>query len=359
MRTVLRRGLAVVIVLLLAAACGVETVVPPTTSNGVTTTSNGVTTTTSPPSHPIPPVDVSATPSGWVPVDYGNAQVSVPPTFDVVYSTSAPCQIQMPAGTAFVGAPVKFNMCFGTRTSFEYPTVVSIVEAFESNIPLAGRHQIVNGITVIRSPGRVRVEENLTLYATAYVVPSLGVKVTVGGQLGQRILDTLTSSPRAEALASGSAPPIPSSWHIVTFDGLSFSVPKSWPITRTSYNLGIGKPCSTPGVALLSPPRVTLSTDQRVSGISCPLEMPTPQVPHDGVQVDERGQLPPHIVWPYSRFCLLVAGDVYACPLGTYPYSIRVLGVKVPGRTTPLTVSIGLARNGMIARTILYSLKAG
>jgi hypothetical protein len=35
-----------------------------------------------------------------------------------------------------------------------------------------------------------------------------------------------------------------------------------------------------------------------------------------------------------------------------------VLKVTVPGRTMPVVVSIGLAGNGMVARTILYSLRA-
>ncbi|MGA3354583.1 MAG: hypothetical protein ABSD85_15580 [Acidimicrobiales bacterium] len=34
------------------------------------------------------------------------------------------------------------------------------------------------------------------------------------------------------------------------------------------------------------------------------------------------------------------------------------LKVTVPGRSKPVYVSIGLAGNGMVARTILYSLRA-
>jgi len=39
---------------------------------------------TAPPTK-LPVVDLSATPAGWVPVAYGDAQVSVPPSFPVVY----------------------------------------------------------------------------------------------------------------------------------------------------------------------------------------------------------------------------------------------------------------------------------
>ena len=41
------------------------------------------------PRTPLPVVDTAATPKGWVPVDYGDAQVSVPASFSVVYSGRA------------------------------------------------------------------------------------------------------------------------------------------------------------------------------------------------------------------------------------------------------------------------------
>ena len=46
-----------------------------------------------------------------------------------------------------------------------------------------------------------------------------------------------------------------------------------------------------------------------------------------------------------------------ACPATAPDYSILVLRVTVPGRTKPVFVSIGLAWNGMVARTILHSLR--
>ena len=45
-------------------------------------------------------------------------------------------------------------------------------------------------------------------------------------------------------------------------------------------------------------------------------------------------------------------------PRSSPDYSILVLRVTVPGRSKPVFVSIGLAGNGVIARTILYSLRA-
>jgi hypothetical protein len=51
---------------------------------------------------------------------------------------------------------------------------------------------------------------------------------------------------------------------------------------------------------------------------------------------------------------------LHACLAGgtSYLYSILVLKVVVPGRSKPVYVSIGLAGSGMVARTILYSLRA-
>jgi hypothetical protein len=59
----------------------------------------------------------------------------------------------------------------------------------------------------------------------------------------------------------------------------------------------------------------------------------------------------------FSKHCLNLHG-LTACPATSPSYSILVLRVTVPGRKNPVYVSIGLAGNGMIARTILYSLRA-
>ena len=65
---------------------------------------------------------------------------------------------------------------------------------------------------------------------------------------------------------------------------------------------------------------------------------------------DVRAESRPH---PAGR-----ASGVSACPATSPPYSILVLKVTVPGHKQPVYVSIGLAGNGMVARTILYSLRA-
>jgi hypothetical protein len=207
---------------------------------------------------------------------------------------------------------------------------------------------ILNGLRVYLGPN------DLTLFS--YYVPDLGVEVIANGHMARRIIDTLTSSPRTEALAPGPAPPIPTAWHTVAFEGMSVSSPRSWPVTRTSNGLGIGNVCATTlGVALNSQ-AVVLSTDLHQQFLPCPLELPRPQLPNEGLQVDAGSnlELPPGLA--FSTHCLDLHG-LTACPATTPAYSILILRVTVPGHTGPLSVSIGLAGNGMTARTVLHSLR--
>jgi hypothetical protein len=209
---------------------------------------------------------------------------------------------------------------------------------------------VVNGMVVWDLAGRPSATQGW------YMIPALGVTVQAEGPLARRILATITSSPRAEALAPGSASPIPSSWHTVTFEGLSFAAPRSWSVRRTSEGLGIGNVCATAlGVALSQ--GIVLSTDLHQQFLPCPLELPRPQPPTDGVQIDAGTHLELPSGLAFSTNCLDLHG-LTACPAITPAYSILILRVTVPGRTEPLLVSIGLAGNGMTARTILRSLKA-
>ncbi len=103
---------------------------------------------------------------------------------------------------------------------------------------------------------------------------------------------------------------------------------------------------------------VTLSTDARPYPVLfCPYIPQTAQPPKDGVQVDSGLRNEPQVALSFLTHCLKVHG-LTACPATSPAYSILVLKVTVPGRTKPVLVSIGLAGNGMVARTILYSLRA-
>ena len=119
------------------------------------------------------------------------------------------------------------------------------------------------------------------------------------------------SSPRVKALAPSPAPSVPPSWRFLSFAGLRFSVPANWPVERTeTWNL-----CGP--VDIVSAQGVTLDTDKTFLALPCPAPLPFPVMPSDGMRVDS----------------------------------------TVPGRAKPVFVSIGLAGSGMVARTILYSLR--
>jgi len=115
-----------------------------------------------------------------------------------------------------------------------------------------------------------------------------------------------------------------------------------------------------PGVAFpnLDAYGVTLDTDTHfLPSDACPAYPPLNQPPMNGVQVDSGSRLNFGVTLSFSTHCLRLLG-LKVCPATSPAYSILVLKVTVPGRHLPVYVSIGLAGNGMVARTILHSLRA-
>jgi hypothetical protein len=217
---------------------------------------------------------------------------------------------------------------------------------------------ILNGIPVYPLLFSGSMSPNPHIGRGGYYAPTLGAEVTAFGPMAGRVTDTLTRSPRAVVLAPGSSPVVPSSWRSATFQGLVFATPRSWPLVRTPLNYGIGQPCYTNG-AVFFEPRVVLSTDGLIAALKCAQPSAEPQNPQDGLQVDT-GSLPLterglHLA--FSKHCLDLHG-LTVCPATSPAYSILVLRVTVPGHSKPVYVSIGLAGNGMVARAILYSLRA-
>jgi hypothetical protein len=120
---------------------------------------------------------------------------------------------------------------------------------------------------------------------------------------------------------------------------------------------GLGAICLEQGIAFVGT-SVTLSTDARpVLLPPCPRMSPTPQPPENGVQVDSGLRTEPTVTLSLPAHCLVLHG-LTTCPASSPAYSILVLRVNVPGRDKPVFFSIGLAGNGMVARTILDSLRA-
>jgi hypothetical protein len=333
MATVRPRVLAVVVVALILGACtGQQTFVPTTTTVPSAT-------------KPLLAVDLLAAPTGLVPVAYGDAQLSVPASFSVVYpGENALCGSAGPRGALFV-APLP-----STQTGTGCPakargTLVSLVPARHVPAKYANETPIIlNGVPVYLGP-----TDNL-LSSYTYYAPALGVEVAADGPLARQVIDTLACSPRAEALALGTAPSVPASWHSVSFAGLRLSFPADWPVERTeTWNL-----CGPVQVAIAQ--GVALDTDKAFLALPCPAPLPFPVMPSDGVRVDGGAQGPTGS-FSAGGACLHVGG-LTVCPSSTPDYSVLLLRVAVPGRATPVFVSVGLAGNGMVARSILYSLRA-
>ena len=305
---------------------------------------------------PLPVVDLSATPKGWVPVAFGDAQISVPASWHVLYNSSV-CLLGSPGGDVYVNPSGGSCSAKGTPKGETTVTLVSVNSNQYQPPTSYGQRSVINGIPVYA----------LYLYGPAphardYLVPSLGVEIEVEGPLAGRVMNTLTRSPRTVALAPGSAPAIPSSWHSVTFAGQTFTAPQSWSVTRTSDNLGMGYPCTVPGVALVPKRGIVLSSDQQLAVYHCPSVSPLPLTPQNGIQVDAGSRTATQwtqqgVRLTFSTRCLSLHG-LTACSATSPAYSILVLRVTLPGRSKPVYVSIGLAGNGMVARTILYSLRA-
>ena len=293
-----------------------------------------------------PAADLSATPAGWVPVAFGDAQVSVPAAWWVLYD-SFPCPTGSPTGEVFVNPPPGGFAC-PLEIAPGPSTTVRFGPPTSPHSTVLGHPEVINGVFVYPYP---------TGPQSSYLAPSLGVEITVDGPLGQRVLHTLAWSPRSVVLAPGSSPPVPSQWHSVTFAGLRFSVPANWPITQTQVTPGLGAICRQQGVALAGT-TVTLTADRRrLLAVSCPRMSPTAQQPENGVQVDSGLRTEPTVTLSFSAHCLVLHG-LTACPATSPAFSIFVLRVNVPGRDKPVFFSIGLAGNGMVARTILDSLRA-
>jgi hypothetical protein len=228
------RALVLVIVALTLAAC---------TSSQTVATENppiAVPTTTK----PLLAVDLSATPTGWVPVAYGDAQVSVPATWWVRYNSG--CPTGSPRGEVLVTqelawCPVETADGQGPKTVVWLTLLVGLGSGY--------RHRsVINGFSVYDDVG-------------TYFVPSLHLQLGISGPLAQRVLRTLTRSPRAVALASGPAPSVPQSWRRVTSPVCASRS------RRTGQSLGprlrpaLGPYARLPAWRLLTPPPLSFSQE--------------------------------------------------------------------------------------------------
>jgi hypothetical protein len=333
---VLRRSVGLVAVALLAAAC---------TSGGPAakgTTTRVTTTTTSTLGGPPPVlVDQAVTPSGWVPVDYGDVQISVPSD----WYNGGICSSAHAAGWVYVGTESDAG-CSPPGGPEGVPVVYLGPESASSG-PMAAPQQAVNGIYFIQTAKAL--DDN------TYFLQALGVSLQLVGAQAQAVLNTVTYSPRAAILPAGTASFVPSSWRRVSFAGLSFSAPASWPRETTDL---FGGTCIQPGVMLFAP-RVTLSSDTSAFFSACPLILDPfgGRAASDGIQVDEIPSRATPTPSGLSTNCFHPHG-LTACPYAQPAFGILYLLVTGPGLAHGVMFEVGLAGSGAVARTIIGSLQA-
>jgi len=336
---------------------------------GCTSSQTARTTTTVPVrTKPFPAIDLSATPAGWVPIAYGDAQVSVPRTWRVSYEGPA-CGGPLP-GLLVVQLPKGPPWC-GPGSFPKGTTRPALPKSIVTLNPEVGTYHL--------PPSPSLVIHGIALYAlnrgatVRYLVPGLSVIITTTGSVGRLVLDTLSSSPRAVVMSEG-ALATPRSWSWYDFGGVRFAIPATWPTQRTNLfttcrsfvALGGRKVVTYSSQNIIIEPDnpvAELDTDRTRYTGSCVFGNFQEYAPGEGVQVDARvqvGQGPtfPNPVYRFTTSQCLSLHGLTACPAISLSYSILVLKVTVPGRNKPVFVSIGLAGNGVVARTILYSLKA-
>ena len=268
-------------------------------------------------------VDLAATPKGWVPVDYGNAQVSVPSSWT------------MGGDCGQSGAGLVLREEGRSNETWVCPNRDSgaVIDIYDDGAARPrGPMSIINGIKVYGSKG-------------VWEVPSLGVDVSATGPEVLRILHTLTHSPRGFLLAPGPALAVPPSWRTVGYAGISVDVPGTWDqLSMSSF------PCGGP--IYFGTPEVFLDAGGTSTGI-CPGDIPVFRE-NDGVLIAETRS---NGIPAKGAPCLRING-LSACPF-THSYGIVDFLVHVPHRPYPVFVEIGLAGNGMIGRTVLYSMRPG
>jgi hypothetical protein len=300
----------------------------------------------------LPVVDLSATPKGWVPVAYGDAQVSVPATWNVLFNL---CDSGSSVGDVYLNPGGGFCHAQGRPKGKTTITLLPVTDGeFQGSPSSQGQRSVINGISVYA----LYNYGHGPYVGTDYLVPSLGVEIATEGPLARRVVDTLTRSPRAVAIASGPAPAVPSSWRKLSFQGLAFAAPAEWPVEHTSTYYWFISQTMCPGVGSKHvTPLVVLSTDK--SSAFCLRTASSPPVPRDGLEISSEPRKPTvkALAPVFSTRCFYM-NDLRVCPATSPAYSILVLKVTVPGRSKPVIVSIGLAGNGTTARTILYSLRA-
>jgi hypothetical protein len=306
--------------------------------------STSTTTTTTAPS-----VAPSLTPKGWVPVDFGDLQISVPASWKLV----DPQVCSFGARDTVYVNQVKEAPCLGDASDGVFPpdngpsVALSVLRAMPSVEVVPADLITINGIHVLK----VGLLEYL----------ALGIGIHLVGRGTAAILRTLTYSPRDVALGAGKAPTVPESWRWMNEPGWRVAVPSVW--LADGHDIGpldYEAPGCTPGVVVLATGQPAAVVDLDRSGFAfCPppaLPLTRVQKPIGGVIIDVKPRVGG---WPGGTEACHVSNGLRACVVGGRPdIDILFVWVHAADQPSPMLLEIGLAGTGVTARTILGSLQA-
>ncbi len=219
----------------------------------------------------------------WEPLAYGDAEIATPATWPVVYPGTDVCGPTGAGGVVLLGPFGAASWC-GPNTAAPAgtpppPNLVRLGPLPTGAGPSSGSHpsMTINGIPVYESVLHGQTS------GTAYSVPSLGVELIASGPLAPRVIGSLAPSVRDIVLGGQATATPPAPWRTMTFAGLHFAVPPSWPVSRSAYAFG----CDPPDVGFANA-SVILDTDTDLARLPCPYPLP----PRRSAQwhPDRRGQ---------------------------------------------------------------------
>jgi hypothetical protein len=289
-----------------------------------------------------PLADLGATPTGWSPIGYQNAQISVPSAW-LIQNPGTDCG-QHDAGHVFIAENPSLPSGVGCGAATN-----NIVLRSPASTPVPhGRAETVNGI-------RVEIGSSQRGGQTTYLERGLGLDISATGPLARAVLRTLTHSPLSVVLHSANAS-APATWRRVSFGGLRFAVPSTW---RTVHYSGWGG-CPYN----FQPNLLELSTAQTFAAPGCP--PPPDTAGYDaGVESMVVGAGPEitdqHLAGERCRTRNSLKVCIDPPPLhGGYPQGrgLQILTalVYLPHQHRPDQIEIGLSGSGLIPAQIFDSL---
>jgi hypothetical protein len=284
--------------------------------------------------------------TGWPPVPYRDAQLSVPGTWLVESQHQLSCGFLRPSGMIFAGVSPKIPTGLGCGLTASLAWIVPAGH-FREGIRHRRPTAVIHGIPVYQL--------HSTKGSVLYLVPELGVRVGARGPRAARVLATLTRSPLSVVLRRGPATPVPASWTRRRFGGVRFATPRSWSLQRADQ-------WGTCGTGL--EPRSLLLIDATKPPLYLPCPYPIPTATADqaypGLTVVTGKYAAKSVSENYiscrvrhgARICLSsVTGQ------GGFFSGVMIFSVSRPHRHAAAFFLLGLSGSGARARAVFDSIR--